>query len=97
MNEINSKVNKNSKKFEQLLGENIELKKENSELRERVSKIKTAQLSNDIIISGIPKQPFETYEKTKQRIYDTFASAIEASDPITLAALLDKAKKVDIV
>ena len=97
VNEINSKVNKNSKKSEQLLGENIELKKENSELRERVSKIKTAQLSNNIIISGIPEQPFEMYEKTEQRIYDTFASAIEASDPTTSATSLDKAKKVDTV
>ena len=75
----------------------MKLRKENKELGEWVNKIETTQLSNNIIISGIPEQPFKTYEKTKQRIYNTFASAIQAADPSMTTSALDKAMKVDIV
>ena len=81
-------------KIEWLLDENVELRRENTELRERVSKIETFQLSNNIIMTGIPEQPFKTYEKTKQRIYDTFASAIQAADPSMSVSTLDEVRKV---
>ena len=44
VNEINSEVGKNSEKIEKVIDENSELKKENKDLREQVSKI---ELSNN--------------------------------------------------
>ena len=69
VNEINVKVDTNNRNILKLLDENHELRKELNELKEHVSKTEMAQLSNNIIFTGIPEQPFETYEKTKQRIY----------------------------
>ena len=51
-----------------------------------------AQLSNNIIVTGIPEQPFKTYEKTKQRIYNVIAEAIKNSDPIPENSAMDTAK-----
>ena len=68
VNEINVKVDRNSRNILKLLDENHELRKELNELKECVSKTEIAQLSNNIV-TGIPEQPFKTYEKTKQRIY----------------------------
>ena len=97
VSEINSKVESKSMKIGRLIVENTELRKENTELRDHVSKIEISQLSNNIIITGIAEQSFETYEKTKQQIYDTFAAAIQASDPTGTTSALDEAMKVDIV
>ena len=81
INEINIKVDTNSKSILKVLDKNQELRRELKELKEHVSKIEMAQLSNNIIVTGIPEQPFETYEKTKKRIYDIIAEAIKSSDP----------------
>ena len=80
-----------------LIDENAELRKENRDLRTRVGKIETTQLNNNIIITGFPEQPFETYERTKQCIYDTIAVALQASDQSLKDRVLEEAKKVDIV
>ena len=66
----------NSKNIIRVLEEKKELKRENKELKDRVSKIESAQLSNNMIATGIPEQPFETCDKTKQHIYDIIAEAI---------------------
>ena len=55
-----------------------------------------AQLSNNIIVIGIPEQLFETYEKTKQRIYDVIAEAIKNSDPTQETSAMNTAKNTDI-
>ena len=60
INEINIKVDTNSKSILKVLDENQELRRELKELKEHVSKIETAQLSNNLIVTGIPEQPFET-------------------------------------
>ena len=49
----------NSRNILKLLYENHELRKELNELKECVSKTEMAQLSNNIIVTGIPEQPFE--------------------------------------
>ena len=95
--EINVKVDHNREQISHLMQENVELKKENKDLRERVGKIETIQLSNNIIITGIPEQPYETYEKTKQHIYNTVATALLASDPTLEDKALSEAKLIDIV
>ena len=55
-----------------------------------------AQLSNNIIVTGIPEQPFKTYEKTKQRIYDVIVEAINNSDPTQEISAMNTAKNIDI-
>ena len=53
-------------------------------------------MSNNIIVTGIPEQPFKTYEKTKQRIYDVIAEAIKNSDPTQETSAMNTAKNIDI-
>ena len=77
--------------------ENTKLRRENKDLKDCVGEIEATQLSNNIIIIGIPEQPFETYEKTKQCIYDTIASALLASDPSLEDSALSEAQRVNIV
>ena len=81
INEINIKVDTNSKSILKVLDKNQELRRELKELKEHVSKIEMAQLSNNTIVTGIPEQPFETYEKTKQRLYDVIVEAIKIQTP----------------
>ena len=96
INEINIKVDTNSKSILKVLNENQELKRELKELKEHVSKIETAQLSNNIIVTGISEQPFETYEKTKQRTYDIFAEAIKNPNTTQKTSAMNTAKNIDI-
>ena len=96
INEINIKVDTNSKSILKVLDENQELKRELKELKEHVSKIEMAQLNNNIIVTGIPEQPFETYEKTKQRLYDVIVEAIRNSDPTQETFAMNTAKNIDI-
>ena len=51
------------------------------------------QLSNNVIITGIEEQTWELVEVTKQRVYDTITSTIDASDG---NVTLDEAYKVDV-
>ena len=97
ISEINVKVDHNSEQITRLVDKNAELRCENKDLKDRVGKIELTQLSNNIIIMGIPEQPFETYEKTKQCIYDTITSALLASDPSLEDNALSEAQRVDIV
>ena len=96
INEINIKVDTNSKSILKVLDENQELRRELKELKEHVSKIEMAQLSNNIIVTGIPEQPFKTFEKIKQRIYDVIAEAIKNSDPTQETCAMNTAKNIDI-
>ena len=96
INEINIKVDTNSKSILKVPDENHKLRRELKELKEHVSKIETAQLSNNIIVTGLPEQPFETYEKTKQRIYDVIAEAIKNSDPTQEISAMNTAQNINI-
>ena len=62
-----------------IVNENISLKKENTELKERLSKIEQTQLKNNVIITSIPEQQWETYNTTKQRVLDTIASSMKGT------------------
>ena len=91
---LSTKIEVNSTNINQLLEENRRLRWENSDLRERISKIEMAQLNNNIIISGMPEQPWEPYEVTKERITEVIASSMGLKDdPITK----EEAKKVEIM
>ena len=69
------------------------MKLENESLKERLDRIESAQLTNNIIIMGVPKQPWENYTTTKQRVYDTIASTRRSS---STGNALDEDKKMDI-
>ena len=56
---LSTKIEVNSTNINQLLEENRRLQWENSDPRERISKIETALLNNNIIINGMPEQPWE--------------------------------------
>ena len=59
-------INKNDMKVQQVLNENMELKQENKDLKERLDKLESLQLLNNVIITGIPEQQWESYTLTKQ-------------------------------
>ena len=73
--EIKKSVIKNSLDIAAVLNENKLLRKENDELKDRISRIESTQLCNNVILTGIPEQQWEPYETTKQRVFDTIASA----------------------
>ena len=96
VSEVNVKIDNNSSNIIKALEENKELRRKNDELKDRVSKIESAQLSNNVIVTGIPEQPFETYEKTKQQIYDIICKAIKTSDPSQSETAMEEAMKLHI-
>ena len=59
-------INKNDMKVQQVLNKNMELKQENKDLKERLDKLESLQLLNNVIITGIPEQQWESYTLTKQ-------------------------------
>ena len=75
-----------------ILKENKELKQENQALKERLDQIEINQLGNNLIITGIPENTWESYSHTKQRVTDTIAASI-GNDPAALA----QAEKVEIL
>ena len=74
--ELTSKLEVNSSKLNQVLEENRILKQKNVSLKDRLDKLESAQLNNNVIINGIPKQQWEPYHVTKQQVYDMIASSI---------------------
>ena len=72
-------IQENKDNISHIVTENKCLKKENAALKERLSQIEQNQLKNNVIITGIPEQPWETYNTTKQRVRDTIASALKSN------------------
>ena len=62
-------------------------------LKERLNKIELTQLRNNVIISGIQEQPWEGYSMTKERVYETIASAMGEEN---LEETMKEARKKDI-
>ena len=96
VSEINEKVEVNAIDIQKLVAENKYLRGECDGLKNRLSKIETSQLSNNVIVTGIPEQTWEPYECTKQKVYDTISSAITASDPSKENSALEEARAMDI-
>ena len=78
MQEYTNRIEKNSHDIKSLLDENKILRHENTSLKERVSKIESSQLVNNVIITSVPKQQWEPYEVTKQHVLDTVATSIRS-------------------
>ena len=88
-----TKVKIKTTNINQLLEENRRLQHENNTLRERLSKIEMTQLDNNIIVNGMPEQPWEPYEVTKERITEVIASSMGSKDD---PGIKEEAKKVEI-
>ena len=78
--EIKSSVAKISLDIQDVLKENKILCKENSNIKDRMSRLESAQLCNNVIITRIPEQQWEPYEATKQRVKDTIAAAFKSNN-----------------
>ena len=80
--------------MQQVINENVVLRQENQNLKDRLDRLETAQLSNNVIITGIPEQQWESYTLTKQRVYDTIAALKGTSnDPEAIT----EARKLEIL
>ena len=91
--DISDKMEKTNSQILDCLEENRLLWKENHELKERLNKIELTQLGNNVIISGMQEQPWEGYTMTKERVYETIASAMGGDN---LEETMKDARKIDI-
>ena len=90
---VEQKMETAYKKLEQVLKENISLKKTNVGLQDRLAKIETTQLDNNVMLTGIQEQQWEKFEITKQRVIDIIADALKSSEGDNA---LSRAQQVDI-
>ena len=91
--ELIDKIDKNTTKLVEMSQENKILHKENESLKSRLDRIKQNQLSNNVIITGIPEGPYEQYSITKLRVQEMIAVTIDLGDR---EDDLTKAKEIDI-
>ena len=70
------KLKENKQALEKMTQENDHLWQVNNELITRVSELEANQLGNNAIITGIPEQPWESFDTTQQWIHDVIAVAI---------------------
>ena len=94
--EIRSKVVKDTLDLQNVINENKLLCKENSSLKERMSRMESAQLCNNVIITGIPEQQWEPYEVTKQRVKDTIITSLKSNNDTEREENKAKAENTDI-
>ena len=64
---VSSQIETSNSSINAILGENKILKQQHSLLNDRLNKIETNQLSNNII-TGVPEEPWETYSSTQQQV-----------------------------
>ena len=64
--QLKSDIQVNKENILRIVTENTCLKRENTILKERLSQIEQNELKNNVIITGIPEQQWETYNTTKQ-------------------------------
>ena len=91
--ELIDKIDRNTTKLVEISQENRILCKENESLKSRLDHIKQNQLSNNVIITGIPEGPYEQYGITKLRVQEMIAVTIDSGDR---EDDLTKAKEIDI-
>ena len=84
---------KNTTKLVEISQENRILHKENESLKSRLDCIEQNQLSNNVIITGIPEGPYEQYGITKLRVQEMIAVTIDSGDR---EDDLTKAKEIDM-
>ena len=90
---VERKIETSNEKLEQVLKENISLKKSNSVLQECLSRIESTQLDNNVILTSIQEQQWEKFEITWQRVIDVI---VEALKPIEGSNAMNRAEQVAI-
>ena len=88
-----NKISQNQCSIGNILEKNKNLEKENLQFHERLDKIEVNKLGNNVIITGIPEQTWESYDHTKQRVID---SAIASLGSSTSLEVLEDARKTEI-
>ena len=92
-NTLTEKIDENTQKLAEVAEENKMLLKENTSLKDCISKIELSQLGNNVIITGMQEQCWESYETTKECVYDTTAAAMGGN----MDSALEDARKVPII
>ena len=75
-NKLDTTVNVTNSTMGQIIQENRKLRCKDNKLLERIQKIESQQLSNNVIISGISEGPWKNYDTTKQRVHDTVVASM---------------------
>ena len=91
--DLTDKIEKNTSQLIEINKENKFLRKENNELKSRLDRIEQNQLTNNVILTGIPEGPYEQYSITKLRVQEMIAHTIGSGD---VNDDLEKAKAIEI-
>ena len=91
--DITNQIINNSDKLNDCFAANQVLQRENEELKTRLTQIEIMQLGNNVIISGMQEQSWETYDTTKERVVDTIVAAMGGEDE---NAARKEARKIEI-
>ena len=78
--DLADKIDKNTTQLIEVNNENKILRKENEDLKTSLDHIEQNQLSNNVIITGIPEGPYEQYSTTKLRVQEMIAVTIDSGD-----------------
>ena len=87
--EVNKKIDTNSANISAIIEENIQLRLQNTNLIERINKIESTQFSNNVMITGLSEQQWESYETTKNCSHTNLSS-----NSAEKALSLEEAEKV---
>ena len=83
----------NSTQISTVTEENRRLKKENDNLEEWIGKIEQAQMSNNMIITGMQEEPWEKYDIMKERVAEAISGTMgQMGDE----AMMAEARKIKI-
>ena len=91
--DLTDKIEKNTSQLIEINKENKFLRKENNELKSRLDRIEQNQLTNNVILTGIPEGPYEQYSITRLRVQEMIAHTIGSGD---VNDDLEKAKAIEI-
>ena len=91
--ELATHIESNTQQLHSMTQENNTLRKECDMLKTRLDKLEHAQLSNNVMVTGIQEGPFEQYSTTKLRIQEVIAATIQSGNS---SDDLETAKKVEI-
>ena len=91
--DLTDKIEKNTSQLIEINWENKVLRKENNKLKSRLDCIEQNQLTNNVILTGIPEGPYEQYSITKLRVQEMIAHTIDSGD---VNDNLKKAKAIEI-
>ena len=77
---ITKKLEDNTEKLGEVIEDNKYLRRECNKLHDRLTRLETNQLNNNVILTELVEQPWEDYKITKQRVIDTIVAALKPSE-----------------